>query len=85
VPAVQRGHQRPRGLFLGYPHRDRLDEIFRSERYDQVRVIGVRRRAHPGSAISAGGWDPDRQAVAVHRVRRDLIDRTLPIMLDVDR
>ena len=33
--------RKPRGLFLSYPNRDRIDQIFASPRYDNVRCIVV--------------------------------------------
>jgi malate dehydrogenase (oxaloacetate-decarboxylating) len=48
TPAVGEGCQRfseiwrrPRGLFISYPNRDRIDQIFADERYDGVRCIVV--------------------------------------------
>lgn len=34
-------YRRPRGLFLAYPHRDRIDQILANPRFDQVKAIVV--------------------------------------------
>ena len=48
TPAVGEGCQRfseiwrrPRGLFIGYPNRDRIEQILSDSRYDEVRCIVV--------------------------------------------
>jgi malate dehydrogenase (oxaloacetate-decarboxylating) len=48
TPAVGEGCQRfseiwrrPRGLFISYPHRDRIDQILSDARYDHIRCIVV--------------------------------------------
>jgi malate dehydrogenase (oxaloacetate-decarboxylating) len=78
--------RRPRGLFLGYPHRNRLDEIFASEHYDPVRVIvvsdgerilGLGDQGAGGMGIPIGKLSLYTACGGIHP------DRTLPILLDV--
>jgi malate dehydrogenase (oxaloacetate-decarboxylating) len=78
--------RRPRGLFLGYPHRERLDEIFASARYDHVRVIvvsdgerilGLGDQGAGGMGIPIGKLSLYTACGGIHP------DRTLPILLDV--
>ena len=77
--------RRPRGLFLAYPLRDRLDEIFASERYDAVRVIvvsdgerilGLGDQGAGGMGIPIGKLSLYTACAGIHP------DRTLPILLD---
>ena len=93
TPTVGLGCQRfseifrkPRGLFLSYPHKDLIRRILGHPRFDKRRSDRrQRRRAYPRPRRSRRRrhGHSDRQARALHRVRRIASSTTLPIMLDV--
>src|SRR5690349_4601913 len=78
--------RRPRGLFLSYPNRFRLDEIFADPRLDPVRVIvvsdgerilGLGDQGAGGMGIPIGKLSLYTACGGIHPAR------TLPILLDV--
>jgi len=93
TPTVGEGCQRfseiwrkPRGLFLSYPNKDRIAEIFAHARYDQVRCIVV----SDGERIlglgdqGAGGMGIPIGKLALYTALGGIHpERCLPILLDV--
>lgn len=93
TPTVGEGCQRfseiwrkPRGLFLSYPNRDKIREIFADPRFDKVRVIvvsdgerilGLGDQGAGGMGISIGKLALYTGCAGIHP------DFTLPIVLDV--
>ena len=93
TPTVGEGCQRfseiwrkPRGLFLGYPNKDRIRDIFADSRYDQVRVIvvsdgerilGLGDQGAGGMGIPIGKLSLYTACAGIHPLQ------TLPILLDV--
>lgn len=93
TPTVGEGCQRfseiwrkPRGLFLSYPNRDKIREIFADPRFDKVRVIvvsdgerilGLGDQGAGGMGISIGKLALYTGCAGIHP------DFTLPILLDV--
>lgn len=78
--------RRPRGLFLSYPNRDRIDEILASPRLDGVRVLvvsdgerilGLGDQGTGGMGIPIGKLALYSACAGIHP------GRTLPIFLDV--
>jgi len=78
--------RRPRGLFLSYPNRHRLDDIFRSPRLDPVdvivvsdgeRILGLGDQGTGGMGIPIGKLALYTACAGIHP------ERTLPILLDV--
>ena len=80
TPAVGEGCQRfseiwrrPRGLFISYPNRHRIDQILADRRYDDVRCIVVSDGerilglGRPGRRRHGNSY---RQDGALHRIRR---------------
>jgi hypothetical protein len=71
--AYSRIYRRPRGLYISYPQRDAIDTALANLGPQDIRHRGRhRRRAHPraGRSRYRRHGHPDRQAVAVHGVRR---------------
>jgi len=93
TPAVGEGCQRfseiwrkPRGLFLSYPHKDRIDQILANARYDDVRCIVV----SDGERIlglgdqGAGGMGIPIGKMALYTALAGIPpEHCLPILLDV--
>jgi malate dehydrogenase (oxaloacetate-decarboxylating) len=93
TPAVGEGCQRfseiwrrPRGLFLSYPHRDRIEQILADARYDEVRCIVV----SDGERIlglgdqGAGGMGIPIGKMALYTALGGIPpEHCLPILLDV--
>ena len=93
TPTVGEGCQRfseiwrkPRGVFLSYPNKHRIGEIFADPRFDHVRVIvvsdgerilGLGDQGAGGMGISIGKLALYTGCAGVHP------DETLPILLDV--
>ena len=93
TPTVGEGCQRfseiwrkPRGLFVSYPNRHRIRDIFSDARYDGVRVIvvtdgerilGLGDQGAGGMGISIGKLALYTACAGIHP------DQTLPIVLDV--
>jgi malate dehydrogenase (oxaloacetate-decarboxylating) len=93
TPTVGEGCQRfseiwrkPRGVFLSYPNKHRIREIFADPRFDKVRVIvvsdgerilGLGDQGAGGMGISIGKLALYTGCAGVHP------DQTLPILLDV--
>jgi malate dehydrogenase (oxaloacetate-decarboxylating) len=93
TPTVGEGCQRfseiwrkPRGVFLSYPNRDKIREIFADPRFDKVRVIvvsdgerilGLGDQGAGGMGISIGKLALYTGCAGIHP------DFTLPIVLDV--
>ncbi len=78
--------RRPRGLFLSYPNRHRIDDIFRSPRLDEVdvivvsdgeRILGLGDQGTGGMGIPIGKLALYTACAGIHP------ERTLPILLDV--
>jgi malate dehydrogenase (oxaloacetate-decarboxylating) len=78
--------RRPRGLFLSYPNRHRIDDIFRSPRLDPVdvivvsdgeRILGLGDQGAGGMGIPIGKLSLYTACAGIHP------ERTLPILLDV--
>ncbi|HEY0139119.1 MAG TPA: NAD-dependent malic enzyme, partial [Nannocystis sp.] len=78
--------RRPRGLFLSYPNRHRIADMFASPRYDRVRVIvvsdgerilGLGDQGTGGMGIPIGKLSLYTACAGIHP------ERTLPIFLDV--
>lgn len=92
TPTVGEGCQRfseiwrkPRGLFLSYPNKDRMREIFADKRYDRVRVIvvsdgerilGLGDQGAGGMGISIGKLSLYTACAGIHPAE------TLPLFLD---
>jgi malate dehydrogenase (oxaloacetate-decarboxylating) len=93
TPAVGEGCQRfseiwrrPRGLFLSYPHKDRIEQILADSRYDDVRCIVV----SDGERIlglgdqGAGGMGIPIGKMALYTALGGIPpEHCLPILLDV--
>ncbi len=93
TPAVGEGCQRfseiwrkPRGVFIGYPNRDRIDQIFADPRYDEVRCIVV----SDGERIlglgdqGAGGMGIPIGKMALYTALGGIHpEHCLPVLLDV--
>ncbi len=93
TPAVGEGCQRfseiwrkPRGLFLSYPNRDRMDQILAAPRYDDVRCIVV----SDGERIlglgdqGAGGMGIPIGKMALYTALAGIPpEHCLPVLLDV--
>ncbi len=93
TPAVGEGCQRfseiwhrPRGLFLSYPHKDRIEQILSDPRYDDVRCIVV----SDGERIlglgdqGAGGMGIPIGKMALYTALSGIPpEHCLPILLDV--
>jgi len=92
TPAVGEGCQRfseiwrrPRGLFLSYTHKDRIEEILSDPRYDEVRCIVV----SDGERIlglgdqGAGGMGIPSADGPLHALGGIPPEHCLPILLDV--
>ncbi len=93
TPAVGEGCQRfseiwrkPRGLFISYPNRDRIDQIFADPRYDNIRCIVV----SDGERIlglgdqGAGGMGIPIGKMALYTALAGIPpEHCLPILLDV--
>jgi malate dehydrogenase (oxaloacetate-decarboxylating) len=93
TPAVGEGCQRfseiwkrPRGLFLSYPHKDRMEQILSDRRYDEVRCIVV----SDGERIlglgdqGAGGMGIPIGKMALYTALGGIPpEHCLPILLDV--
>ena len=93
TPAVGEGCQRfseiwrkPRGLFISYPHKDRIEQILADPRYDDVRCIVV----SDGERIlglgdqGAGGMGIPIGKMALYTALAGIPpEHCLPILLDV--
>jgi malate dehydrogenase (oxaloacetate-decarboxylating) len=93
TPAVGEGCQRfseiwrrPRGLFISYPNRDRIDQLLADSRYDQVRCIVV----SDGERIlglgdqGAGGMGIPIGKMALYTALAGIPpEHCLPVLLDV--
>ncbi|HXR37789.1 MAG TPA: NAD-dependent malic enzyme [Terracidiphilus sp.] len=93
TPAVGEGCQRfseiwrkPRGLFISYPNRDRIDQMFADPRYDNIRCIVV----SDGERIlglgdqGAGGMGIPIGKMALYTALAGIPpEHCLPILLDV--
>ena len=93
TPTVGEGCQRfseiwrkPRGLFLGYPHKDRIAQILSHPRFDQVRcivvsdgerILGLGDQGAGGMGIPIGKLSLYTALAGIHP------NMTLPILLDV--
>ena len=93
TPTVGEGCQRfseiwrkPRGLFLGYPHKDRIAQILSHPRFDQVRcivvsdgerILGLGDQGAGGMGIPIGKLSLYTALAGIHP------NTTLPILLDV--
>jgi malate dehydrogenase (oxaloacetate-decarboxylating) len=93
TPTVGEGCQRfseiwrkPRGLFLSYPHKDRIDEILAHPRFDHVRcivvsdgerILGLGDQGAGGMGIPIGKLSLYTALAGIHP------STTLPILLDV--
>lgn len=93
TPTVGEGCQRfseiwrkPRGLFLSYPNRDRIQQILSSPRFDNVRVVvvsdgerilGLGDQGAGGMGIPIGKLSLYTACAGIHP------EQTLPILLDV--
>jgi malate dehydrogenase (oxaloacetate-decarboxylating) len=93
TPTVGEGCQRfseiwrkPRGLFLSYPHKDRIAQILSHPRYDQVscivvsdgeRILGLGDQGAGGMGIPIGKLSLYTSLAGIHP------HTTLPILLDV--
>jgi malate dehydrogenase (oxaloacetate-decarboxylating) len=93
TPTVGEGCQRfseiwrkPRGLFLSYPNRNRIDDILAHPRYDRVRaivvsdgerILGLGDQGAGGMGISIGKLSLYTACAGIHP------EATLPILLDV--
>jgi malate dehydrogenase (oxaloacetate-decarboxylating) len=93
TPTVGEGCQRfseiwrkPRGLFLSYPHKDRIARILAHPRFDQVRcivvsdgerILGLGDQGAGGMGIPIGKLSLYTALAGIHP------DSTLPILLDV--
>lgn len=78
-------YRRPRGLFLAYPYRDRLDEILANPRFDHVkaivvsdgeRILGLGDQGAGGMGIPIGKLSLYSACAGIHPAA------TLPILLD---
>ena len=78
-------YRRPRGLFIAYPHRDRIDEILALPRFDSVevivvsdgeRILGLGDQGAGGMGIPIGKLALYSGCAGIHP------DTTLAIMLD---
>lgn len=78
--------RRPRGLFLSYPNRHRMREMFADKRYDKVKVIvvtdgerilGLGDQGAGGMGISIGKLSLYTACAGIHP------EATLPVFLDV--
>jgi malate dehydrogenase (oxaloacetate-decarboxylating) len=93
TPAVGEGCQRfseiwrkPRGLFISYPNKDRIDQIFSHSRYDQVkcivvsdgeRILGLGDQGAGGMGIPIGKMALYTALAGIHP------EYCLPVLLDV--
>ena len=65
--------RKPRGLFLSYPIKDRIHRVLGNHRFDGVEVIVVSDGERILRVWATGRrrhGNPDRQALALHRLRR---------------
>jgi len=93
TPAVGEGCQRfseiwrrPRGLFLSYPHKDRMEQILSDPRYDDVRCIVVSdgERSLGLGDQGAGGMGIPIGKMALYTALGGIPpEHCLPILLDV--